>query len=567
MNSKKTHFFAAQALITALAFSNTLAAPTEITNPETRSSGLAGTYLSARYAEADASLTQAANYFVKALQHDPENSSLLRQAYFLNAQIGRIDIAIPHAKKSYVNSSRLAIAPLIIAIGHYREGDYEKAKIYIDRMSTRSLNGFALPMLKAWAFAAINDRNSALAAIAPYQHQELTQTTFNIVAGLLMEYFDEKVKAAEHYVKVAEEPNHSIAELRVITAALHRVGSAENAKELIQRYRNSVSPGALSVNYLNSFADPGFGSKEVTAQLGMAEALFSASQLLLQNNNRGFSAQVSIVYAQLALYLNKNFNLARRVIGATLTARNFYKESNIILNEIARDTPGHLSAQLLIAENLERVDRTEDALNVLRSVAQQNLTRPEPLISIGDILRRNDRFREAVAAYDEAFDRYPNREPSEWAIYYTRGIALEQAKYWRRAEKDFKKALELKPDEAIVLNYLGYSWLARGENITKAREMIELAVTKRPEDGFIIDSLGWAMYLMKEYPDAVTYLEKATDLQPSDPTINEHLGDAYWKVGRRNEAHFQWRRALSMDPDQVRRASIRAKLDQGLVQN
>jgi len=567
MSLEKIHIFVAHVLITAFVFLISSPAPADISNPKTGFSGLAGTYLSARHAEAGSSLTRAANYFVKALQHDPENSGLLRQAYFLNAQIGRIDVAIPYARKSYENSSRLAIAPLIIAIGHYRDGDYEKAKTYIERMSVRSLNGFALPMLKAWIFAAVNDRTSALAAIAPYQDQELTHTTYNIVAGLLMEFFGDKVQAAEHYGRLAEQRNHSIAELRAVSAALHRLGRTENARELIERYRKSVSPDALSVNYLNSFADPTYGSQAVTAQLGMAEALFSASQLLLLNNNRGFSAQVSIVYAHLALYLNKNFQLARRVIGATLAARSFYKESNIVLNEIAHGTPGHIFAQLLIAENLERVDRTEEALKVLRDIAQQELTIPEPLISIGDILRRNDRFREAVAAYDEAFDRYPNREPSEWAVYYTRGIALERAKYWRRAEKDFKKALELKPDEAIVLNYLGYSWLARGENLTKAREMIELAVTKRPEDGFIIDSLGWAMYVMKEYPEAVTFLERATDLQPSDPTINEHLGDAYWKVGRKTEAHFQWRRALSMEPDQAQRASIREKLDQGLVQN
>jgi Flp pilus assembly protein TadD len=138
---------------------------------------------------------------------------------------------------------------------------------------------------------------------------------------------------------------------------------------------------------------------------------------------------------------------------------------------------------------------------------------------------------------------------------------------WGRAEDDFKRALKLNPEEASVLNYLGYSWLDRGKNLTEAREMIELALSKKPQDGYIIDSLGWAMFLMGEYDNAVAQLERAVAINPSDPTINEHLGDAYWKVGRKSEARFQWRRALSMEPETDQAEDIREKMLRGLAQN
>jgi Flp pilus assembly protein TadD len=186
---------------------------------------------------------------------------------------------------------------------------------------------------------------------------------------------------------------------------------------------------------------------------------------------------------------------------------------------------------------------------------------------VGDILRNRERFAEAVDVYDRAFERYPNGAPESWAMHYTRGIALERAQMWDRAEDDFKRALKLNPEEASVLNYLGYSWLDRGKNVTEAREMIELALSKKPQDGYIIDSLGWAMFLMGEYDNAVAQLERAVAMNPSDPTINEHLGDAYWKVGRKSEARFQWRRALSMEPETDQAEDIRKKMLRGLAQN
>jgi Flp pilus assembly protein TadD len=188
-------------------------------------------------------------------------------------------------------------------------------------------------------------------------------------------------------------------------------------------------------------------------------------------------------------------------------------------------------------------------------------------VAIGDHMRRVKKFAEAVEAYDHAFKLYPQGEPGLWQLYYARGIALERTKQWDRADADFRKALALKPDDAGVLNYLGYSLIDRGIKISEGRALIEKAFKLKPDDGYIIDSLGWAMYLMGETENAVVHLEKAVETNPADPTINDHLGDAYWKAGRKNEAFFQWRRALGLDPDEEQRAGLQQKLAQGLARN
>ena len=175
-----------------------------------------------------------------------------------------------------------------------------------------------------------------------------------------------------------------------------------------------------------------------------------------------------------------------------------------------------------------------------------------------DALRVHKRYREAVQAYDLTENR--SSTALDWRLLYSRGIALERMNDWKRAEQDLLNALRLKPDQPYILNYLGYSWIDRGMNLEGAKSMIEKAVSIRPNDGFIIDSLGWAFFQLGKYNQAVKYLEKAASLEPEDPVINDHLGDAYWLTNRRLEARFQWLRSLSQNPMDQRKELIGEKL-------
>ena len=186
-------------------------------------------------------------------------------------------------------------------------------------------------------------------------------------------------------------------------------------------------------------------------------------------------------------------------------------------------------------------------------------------VTLGDILRSKKRFGEAVTAYDEAIRRAAaSGLPERWALFYDRGVALERSGEWARAEADLLHALEMKPDQPLVLNYLGYSWIDQGINLDEGMKMIRRAVDQRPDDGYIVDSLGWAFYRIGNFEDAVKNLERAIDLKPEDPTINDHLGDAYWRVGRTLEAKFQWAHARDLKPEAEELPKIEAKIANGL---
>ena len=190
--------------------------------------------------------------------------------------------------------------------------------------------------------------------------------------------------------------------------------------------------------------------------------------------------------------------------------------------------------------------------------------RSDALIRLGNILRYQERYEEAVDAYDQAVERIGEIGRDNWTLLYSRGIALERAGQWDRAEADLLKALELQPDQPFIMNYLGYSWVEQGKNLAVARKMLERAVAQRPDDGYIVDSIGWALYKLGELAEAVRHLERAVALRPQDPVINDHLGDAYWRVGRSGEARIQWQRVLGLNPDDDLRRQIDAKLKDGL---
>jgi Flp pilus assembly protein TadD len=257
--------------------------------------------------------------------------------------------------------------------------------------------------------------------------------------------------------------------------------------------------------------------------------------------------------------------VVRTLLGELFEGEGRWDDAIETYQEIGRDSPYGWNARLRVASALDRIDRTDEAVERLREMAEERSGRIEALVTLADILRGRERYQEAAEAYDGVFERISELEERHWSLLYARGIALERSRQWSRAEADFLRALELKPDQPLVLNYLGYSWVEQGDNLERALGMIEKAVELRPNDGYIVDSLGWVYYRMGSYVEAVEQLERAVELRPEDPTINDHLGDAYWRVRRFNEARFQWQRALSFTPDEELVPAIEAKLKLGLT--
>jgi Flp pilus assembly protein TadD len=222
------------------------------------------------------------------------------------------------------------------------------------------------------------------------------------------------------------------------------------------------------------------------------------------------------------------------------------------------------NADTEIAINLQRLERTKEAQQKLKEIIAREPKNYNALVTLGNVSRSNEEFKAASDTYSTALALVSKLEKEHWRVLYYRGISFERQKLWDKAEADFRQALALSPEEPLVLNYLGYSMIEKKVNLNEALAMVKKAVELKPNDGYIVDSLGWAYFQLGDYEEATIHIERAVDLNPSDPIIGEHLGDAYWRVGRKLEAEYQWQQSLTLKPDNDLVATIDKKLKDGL---
>jgi Flp pilus assembly protein TadD len=215
--------------------------------------------------------------------------------------------------------------------------------------------------------------------------------------------------------------------------------------------------------------------------------------------------------------------------------------------------------------DLDSLDRTDEAKKQLEKLIAERPKDLEAILALGNILRGRKEFAECADVYTKGMVGIDKPQKSDWLMFYFRGICFERSKQWGKAEADLKKALELFPEQPQVLNYLGYSWIDQGINLDEGMRMIRRAVEQKPDDGYIVDSLGWAYFRIGNYEDSVKQLERAVELKPEDPTINDHLGDVYWRIGRTPEAKFQWSHARDLKPEPEELPKIEEKLRSGLA--
>jgi tetratricopeptide (TPR) repeat protein len=479
--------------------------------------------------------------------------------------VGHFDRARALAQKELKLDPSDAVAELVLIVNRLKAGDAAGALKHAEALPSEGLHRFVGPFALAWTRMANNDLAGADTALQGLDKFNGFEPLKVFQLGLLYDYAGKPEQARQYFDKaLAASPQLNWRLVDAIANFDERTGHADQAKALYQRFiqQNNGSDLAMSVEEARAAQSAGPPQPAIrSASDGLAEAMFDLASVLDQTE----TIDLALLYDRFALALRPQFPLAQLLLADVLSAQKKPDESLAVLAEIPPESPYYWSAQLRAAMNLDTLDRSDEAIAKLKKMALEHPKLIGADVQLGDILRNKKHFGEAVAAYDEAIrEAAADHLPERWTLFYDRGVALERSGQWPRAEGDLLHALKLKPDQPLVLNYLGYSWIDRGENLQRGLKMIEKAVELKPDDGYIIDSLGWAHYRMGDYAGAVQYLEKATELVPEDPTINDHLGDAYWQTGRLVEARYQWRRALQFGPQKDEIKPIEAKLERGL---
>jgi tetratricopeptide (TPR) repeat protein len=518
--------------------------------------GVFGAYLSGRFAQSEADTATAAERLLDALRRDPDQAELLSRAFIAALLDGR-----PDAQRLARRLPENQAAQLLLIGAEVQAGRFERAEQMVRALPRQGPAAILSPIMLAWVQQGRGQTDQAFATLRPLAEGGRLRGIHALHLALIADLAG-RGREAERYARMAlaESPEASVRLLQLTGGILTRAGHPAEAMRLMEALGRSMSDigmtatteaGRRALLAGRGVAGPAEGIAE--AQLALAAALRSQG-----------AAEPAMLLARLSLRLRPDFAPTLLLVAEHYAEQRQPAAAHAMLANVASGDPLARVVGLRRAALLDRMDRLAEAEAAYRALAAEVPEAPQPYARLGDMFRTRSRFPEAAAAYDAALTRLPNTQASDWPLFYARGIAHERSGNWPRAEADFQRALALSPEQPYVLNYLAYTWVEMGKNLVEARRMLERAVELRPNDGNIVDSLGWALFKLGDIQAAVRWLERAVELEPRNSVINDHLGDAYWTAGRQNEARFQWQRALRMEPEAEEIPRIEAKLRDGL---
>jgi tetratricopeptide (TPR) repeat protein len=546
--------------VAAAALSIALAAPVP-------AQSIAGPYLAARSAAMQNDFDDAASYFTRALARDPTNVSLMENALVAQMALGRVDRALPIAQALQRAGQTSQVAQLVLTTDAIERGEYEKFTQSL--AEGEGVGPLVDGLIRAWAFMGLGQVSEALTAFDEIATQPGLQGFAMFHKAMALASVGDFEGAEEIFA--ADTAGAALQTRRGVLARaeiLSQLERTEDGLEMLQRmFTGATDP---EIDRIVASLEAGEAvpfSTITTPQDGFAEVFYTVAAALRSEAG----AEFTILYAQVARALRPDHVDVVLLTAELFESLNQFDSAIEVYKQVPASHGAYHAAELGRADALRRADRPEQAIEVLEQLSRSHGDLAIVQTSLGDALRQQDRFEDAVSAYDKAVELSQATGGPNWFLLYARAICLERIGNWEAAEADFRAALELNPNQPQVLNYLGYSLVEQQVKLEEALEMIERAVAASPDSGYIVDSLGWALYRLGRYEEAVPQMERAVELLAVDPVVNDHLGDVYWAVGRVREARFQWMRALSfvdqgesnedVDPDRIRR-----KLEVGLDQ-
>ncbi|MBQ9035605.1 MAG: tetratricopeptide repeat protein [Alphaproteobacteria bacterium] len=544
---------------------NDFSAPAKIQNSTQDS--VYGAYLAARIAHMRQDFASAAKYYQQVLQKDADNKTVNHSIYAILASLGRIEQAAPYAQKEIDSGAEKSMAPLILAIQNFSAEQYDKARQQMDSLSDDVYTSIVGPLFDAWAYAAEKDEKNAIQSLNKLLNDPQLLSIKIFHGAMIYDYLGNTKAADELYsqlvVNYPSDVTYRI--LEVVTDFYVRMGRKDLAQQIAHRYHdNSVLSLLLAdIDRQINNTKPNDPAVIDTPQKGLAEAMFNIGTIFRATTG---GSQLAQTYIAAATFLNPEYEVSKLALANVLEDLNLLKEANRYYAQIDKNSGSYFISQMKIIENLNKLKEYDKAEKKLKVLLKDYPNNAQLLVDLGNIAADMEKYDEAIEVYQKALKVLPQVDNMAWPVYYALAVAYDKTGEKAKAEENLLKALELSNRDAGILNYLGYSWLSSGKNPDEAVQMIMEAYQKAPYEGHVIDSLGWACFKLGLYDKAMEYLEQASDMNSGNAVISDHLGDAYWFGGRKNEAVFQWKHALVLKEDSsaLDKNAVKKKIADGL---
>ncbi len=533
-----------------------------VKRPQGKNDNLLGNYLAGRVARGLRDHTAAANYFGLALQVDPASDILLEQTFVLELARGNWEKSTRLAREVIKKGEKHRFSRMVLGLQAVVNKDFSEAENQFSRSEQRSPLGKMIGIIvEAWLHQAKGESQKSLDAIKRLDVMNWSKFYHDYHRAMIADQAGRHSLARQTYQRMFKKDPRSLRLMESYVRHLSATGAPKAALRLMATHieRNGGHPLVID---LQTRVKAGEKLELIasTPTEGLAELYYGIGDALTGDGG----VDLGMIYLQAGLRLRPDLPLASMALAEAYEETKHYEQANRIYDKIGKDSPLWPGATVRRAFNLnslKKVDEAKATLDELIAAYPNDITAAE---AQGNILRAHKRYSEAVVYYTKAINLLQKPAKFHWKYYYSRGVCFERLKDWSKAEKDLLKARELDPDQALVLNYLGYSWVDQGFHLNKAMGFIRRAVELKPDDGYFVDSLGWAHFRLGNFKKASQELERAVELKPDDPVINDHLGDAYWRVGRKLEAQFQWAQALTLKPEEKDIIKIKEKIKNGM---
>ncbi|MBZ9977066.1 tetratricopeptide repeat protein [Mesorhizobium sp. BR-1-1-10] len=567
MQQGRARWLTRLAIVTGMAISALPAYAKQSTEP-VKISSFSGAYLAARIAEGDNDLDSAIAYYKQALAFNPGDTALQQSLMLSLIAQGRFDESLVYADKLKEVPDVERFSRLALAVDTFHKKDFTKAQYWLKLSLESDLDRLISGVMSGWAEQGAGQASEAMASIDKLQGPDWFGLFKSFHRALIADASGMPEKAEAIYAATMQDttaggaaPETWMRNAQAYASFLARKGDKAKAMSVLDQ-AEAFSPGKLEIVALRDRISK--GDKIAPFVSGPSDG---ASEILLDLAtalNRGGGEPFVRLYLQYALALKPDSDAALVQLAAVAEQLKNGEGAIALYRRIPDSSPLKEISDLQLGLNLADLDRHDEAITHLKAFVEAHPNDMRAYLALGGVYSSKDDFRSAANLYDKAVEVLKTPTAANWNIFYQRGIAYERLKEWPKAEPNFRKALELQPDQPQVLNYLGYSWVDMNTNLKEGLEMIQKAVDLKPSDGYIVDSLGWAYFRLGRFDDAVREMERAVSLKPEDPVLNDHLGDAYWRVGRKLEATFQWNQARDLKPDPDVLASLQQKLMKGL---
>ena len=525
--------------------------------PAEEPSSVYGLYLAGQVAMDGAQNQTAADLFGRA-QTISVDGAFLKEKLFTSAllagDLDRAAAAAPGAGEGSANNQALGI--LVQAVEALAQGQGEKAYLRLAAPRGTDVPYLSpLELLKPWTAAAAGRWPAALAV--PATNDRLSRLIGSLDQAMLFERARRYGEAETAFKALLAQKNVDRLIIPAYGGFLERRGRRPEAIALYNEILAETPDDGPTLASRARATAKGAPPSQPSLREGAAQALLIQGETLLAAKE----SVGGLEFLRMVLRLDPDRDDALLLAGDVLAAGGDVRAARACYQKVGPKSVNYVDARTRLAWSYQTDDK-EMALKIARETIAASPKSEPAQLALAYLLRADERFEESIKVLDPLI-----ASPSgaaNWQLYYMRAVGLERSGRWPDAQRDLDKALSLRPDQPEVLNYLGYSWVNRGERVKDGMAMIQKAVAAQPDEGAFVDSLGWAYYRLGDYPNAVETLEYAVTLDAGDAEINDHLGDAYWRAGRRDEAKFQWDAVLTLKPDPDVKARVEAKLASAL---